>query len=133
MLKSKKTEAELLELFRTRQNDRKKYKRTLKRRSKSSPEKASDLLSQFFKNEPDALIRMKESQALLAWPNYVGVEAAVVSRPVRIKDNEMLIYVADPLWLHQLLLLKNQILKCYRRDFPELKLTQLYFKRGEIK
>jgi len=132
VLKQKKTEAELLELFRTRQNDRKKFRRSFKRRTKSAPEKASSLLTQFFKNEPDALIRMKESQALLAWPNYVGVEAALVSKPIKIKDAEMVVCVSDPLWLHQLILLKNQILKCYRRDFPQLKLNQLFFKRGEI-
>lgn len=132
MLKTKKSEAELLELYQLRKSDHKKLK-TRKTYVKSRrPEKASDLLSQFFKNEPEALKKMQESRALEAWPRYVGKEAALVSKPLRIKDGEMVIRVSDPLWLHQLMLLKNQILKCYRKDFPQLKLKQLFFKRDSL-
>ncbi|MFM8270231.1 MAG: DciA family protein [Pseudomonadota bacterium] len=132
MLKTKKSEEELLELFRTRQNDRKKL-RTKKTNSRvRKPEKASDLLKQFFKDEPDALKKMHESRALESWRRYVGKEAEQVSKAVRIKEGELLVVVSDPLWLHQLLLLKNQILNCYRKDFPQLRLKQIFFKRGEL-
>lgn len=130
MLKTKKTEAELMELFRLRQKDRAKLRTKKSKRSK--PEKASDLLTQFFKDEPEALRKMQESRALSSWPRFVGKEAAQVSKPIRINNGELLVYVSDPLWLHQLLLLKNQILNCFRRDFPGLKLKQIFFKRSEI-
>jgi len=133
MLKTKKTEAELLELLRTRQGDRRKER--LGRRKKGSaafPQKASDILNDFFKNEPQALRKMKESQAILKWPHYVGKEAAKVSKALKLRDQELIVLVSDGLWMHQLMLLKQEILKRYRKDFPELKIQQLFFKRGEI-
>lgn len=75
---------------------------------------------------------MQESRALQSWARYVGNEAAQVSKALKIKDGEMVVCVSDPLWLHQLLLLKNQILNRYKREFPQLKLKQLFFKRGEL-
>jgi len=129
MLKTKKSEAELLELYRIRKNDQKKLRTKRVSTKKRTPEKASDLLSQFFRNEPEALVKMQESRAIQSWTRYVGKEAAKVSKAIRITDGELLVYVSDPLWLHQLMLLKNQILNCYRRDFSQLKLRQLYFKR----
>lgn len=132
MLKDKKSEKDLLEIFRTRKKDRQAFRSRSKKRYKAIPEKASDLLNSFFKNEPQALKKIKESQALTAWSGYVGKEASLVSKAVRIKESEMTVIVTDPLWLHQLLLLKNQILKCYRRDFPELKLTHIFLMRGTL-
>ena len=129
MLKTKKSEAELLELYRLRKNDQKKLRTKKTTTKKRAPEKASDLLNQFFKDEPEALRKMQESRAIQSWARYVGKEAAKVSKAIRISEGELLVYVSDPLWLHQLMLLKNQILICYKRDFYHLKLRQLYFKR----
>jgi len=130
MLKSKKTEAELAELFRVRTNDRTKLRSRNKKRSR--PEKASEVLTRFFKDDPEALRKMRESRALSSWIRFVGKEAAQFSKPVKITNGEMLVYVSDPLWLHQLLMLKNQILNCFRKDFPDLKLKQIFFKRGVL-
>ncbi|NBV51203.1 DUF721 domain-containing protein [bacterium] len=132
VIKTKKTEAELFELYKVRQNDRKRYRNQRKKVRKTTPQKASDLLRLFFKEDPLALRKMLESQALQAWPRYVGAEAAAVSQAIRIKEQELLIWVSDPLWLHQLLHLKNQILSCYRRDFPQLRLNKLYLKRTHL-
>lgn len=133
MLKIKKTEEELLELLKTRQSDIRKQRSGQRlRKTKSSPKKASEVLNDFFKNEPQALRKMKESQALLSWQKYVGAEANRVSKAVKLKDQELLVIVADGLWMHQLILLKQNILKQYRKDFPELKINQIFFKRGDF-
>lgn len=132
MIKSKPTEAELVELYQVRQKDRKRLGSTSKKRDKRIPQKAADLLHQYFKDQPDAIRKMQESQALQAWERYVGPEAAQVSRAIKIKDQEMIVWVSDPLWLHQLLHLKNQILRCYGRDFPKLRLNKLYLKRSAL-
>jgi hypothetical protein len=132
MLKDKKSEKELLELFRQRKSDRKSFRAQFKKRKRGAPEKASSLLNSFFKDTPDALRKMQESQAIEAWHRYVGKEAALVSRALKIKEGELTVVVSDTLWLHQLLLLKNEILKCYRRDFPQLKLFHIFLKRGNI-
>jgi hypothetical protein len=129
MLKTKKSEAELLELYNIRKNDHRKLRTKKATTKKRAPEKASALLNQFFKDEPEALKKMQESRAIQSWTRYVGKEAAKVSKAIRITEGELLVYVSDPLWLHQLMLLKNQILNCYRREFAQLKLRQLYFKR----
>lgn len=132
MLKDKKSEQELLELYQKRKKDRRSLKSHFKRKKRSTPEKASDLLQSFFKDDSQALRKMQESQAISAWPRYVGKEASLVSKALRIKESEMTVVVSDPLWLHQLLLLKQDILKCYRKDFPGLKLTQIFFSRGTL-
>lgn len=133
MLKTKKTEQELLELLKTRQSDYRKHRSGQRlKKTKSTPKKASEVLKDFFKNEPQALKKMKESQALLSWQKYVGPEAAKVSKAVKLKEQELVVIVVDGLWMHQLILLKQDILKQYRKDFPELKIQQIFFKRGEF-
>lgn len=130
MFKDKKSEKELSELYKTRLSDRKKGFAARKKRHTGKPQKASDLLKAFFKDQPETLKKMDETRALLAWTQYVGPEAAQFSEALKIAGNKMIVLVNDPLWMHQLLLLKNQILKCYRRDFPGLKLQDLFFKRN---
>lgn len=133
MLKTKKTEQELLELLRVRQKDHQKHRSSQRlKKVKSFPHKASEVLKDFFKNDPQALKKMKESQALASWAKYVGAEAAQVSKAVKLRDQELIVIVSDPLWMHQLILLKQDILKRYRKDFFELKISQIFFKRGEL-
>lgn len=124
---------ELKEIFQARKKDYQKKERGRRYfKAKIEPQKASDVLNLFFKNEPQTLIKIKESQALLAWERYVGKEAAAVSKPIRIKEEELLVFVSDPLWLHQLLLVKRQLIARYAQEFPQLKIKDIFFKRSEI-
>jgi len=121
------------ELFQARKKDvQKKQRGRTYFKAKKDPQKASDLLNLYFKNEPQAIVKIQESQALSAWPKYVGSEAATVSKAIRLKENELLVWVSDPLWLHQLLLVKRQLVSCYQRDFPQLKIKDIYFKRNVL-
>jgi hypothetical protein len=124
---------ELNELYQRRKADFAKKERGRRYfKAKLEPQKAGDVLNLFFKNDSQALIKIKESQALLAWERYVGKEAAAVSKAVRIKDGELLVWVSDPLWLHQLLLVKRQVIARYHKEFPDLKLRDIFFKRSEL-
>ena len=82
MLKTKKSEAELLELYNIRKNDHRKLRTKKATTKKRAPEKASALLNQFFKDEPEALKKMQESRAIQSWTRYVGKEAAKVSKAI---------------------------------------------------
>lgn len=124
---------ELKQLYQDRKADFAKKERGRRYfKSKIEPQKAGEVLNLFFKNDPQTLVKMRESQALLAWERHVGKEAAAVSKAVRIKDGELLVWVSDPLWLHQLLLVKRQLLARYHKEFSDLHLKDIFFKRTEL-
>lgn len=129
----KEAERELTELFESRKKDFQKKERGRKYfKSKQEPKKASELLNLFFKNDPQALVKINENQALLAWERFVGKEASLVSKPIRIKEGELLVLVSDPLWLHQLLMVKRQLMTRFAQEFPHIKIKDIFFKRSEL-
>ncbi|NBX92038.1 MAG: DUF721 domain-containing protein [Proteobacteria bacterium] len=129
MPKDSKSEQELLELYKRRVSDRKKGLAARRKRHIARPQKANEILAAFFKDQPETLKKMDEARALLAWNRYVGPEAAPFSEAIKVNGHEIVVLVSDPLWMHQLVLLKNQILKLYKRDFPRLRIDNLFFKR----
>jgi predicted nucleic acid-binding Zn ribbon protein len=124
-----KEEKELLELQRKRRRDRHQATTKRRRQGESLPPAMGDLLVSFFKADPEAVKKIEEAKALEAWSRYVGDAAARVSRASRVNKGTLTVVVRDPAWMQQLSFLKNGILQKYRKDFPKLLVTDIFFTR----
>src|SRR5262245_50096194 len=113
-------ENKLIELYRARLRDRLQAVSRRRRQVDARPRKLGDLLNDYFKQSGEAVRRIEESRAVMAWPHYVGQAAARVSQAIRIRDGTLLVRVDNALWMQQLSLLKFELLNKYRADFPRL-------------
>ncbi len=121
---------DLLKLYRQRKRDRQQSRTKRRVATENSPKKLKDLLGIYFQADPQAMQRIEESRALLAWPEYVGNAAARVSQALRVRGKTLIVQVRDPIWMQQLSLLKYEMLKRYMKDFPRLKITDIFFTRS---
>jgi predicted nucleic acid-binding Zn ribbon protein len=118
---------ELMQLYRARLKDKSQSRSRRRRRLENTPQPFSELLGLLFKNDSEALRRIEESRALLAWPDCVGDCAARVSEALKLRSGTLIVWVRDPLWMQQLSLLKYELLKKYRESFPKLEIRDIYF------
>lgn len=123
------SDKELLELYRSRLKDRAQSVTRRRRQLEAPPRGMGELLDHFFGQDSEAARKMDEGRALLAWEMYVGEAAARHSQAQRIRGDQLIVQVVDPLWMQQLSLLKHGLLKKYRQDFPRLGLRDIYFVR----
>lgn len=126
-------EKRLLKIYRDRLNDRSRYKGKRRRAVEGHPKSFSSLLEGYFKGDGEALKKIEENRALLAWPDIVGKAAASVSFPIKIRGGKLTVKVLDPIWMQQLSFLKLELLKKYRTGFPKLRLTDIYFTSGHTR
>lgn len=120
-------ERELMRIYRSRLND---YRQTRGRRKKQAallPERFSMLINRYFKDNREVLKKITLSRALSAWKGFVGEAAAKVSSAERIRGKQLIVRVGDPLWMHQLYLLKNDLIKKYRKEFPTLDIQDIFY------
>lgn len=127
---SEKNFKELIQLFKSRRKDRTDYVRGRRKSVENKPSSVGEVLNSVFKNDAQALKRIQESRALLAWEELVGSAAARVSQALRVRNRKLIVKVTDPLWMQQLLLLKPQLLAKYRGLFPKLQLDDIFFTSG---
>lgn len=123
----------VLKLVEDRKRDRRQAKTRRRRQAEAAPEHFEVSLASFFRKDPMALQRIEESKAISAWAGFVGPVAARVSTAEKIRNNQLVVSVADPLWLQQLTLLKSELLRKYRKAFPSLRLQNIYFHRATPK
>jgi hypothetical protein len=128
--KSKMSERELLGLYRDRIRDRKQAQTRRRKAVEAGPQKLSGLLKGFFAKDDDAMRRIEESKAIMAWNTCVGEVASRYSRAIRLRGDTLIVIVTDPLWMQQLGLLKQELLRKYRSSFPALQIRDIYFTRG---
>lgn len=123
----KEAQKRLAEAYATRLKDRKRYNTRWRLRRAAVPVPAGEVLGGFFRGDAQALKKIEEQRALLAWEGFVGAAAAQVSAPLRIRGGRLIVQVTDPMWRQQLLLLRHQILSKYRQHFPRLYLKEIFF------
>lgn len=123
-------EKDLYRLYRDRLRDRRQATTRRRMRTQATPPALSLLMRDFFKGDPQAMKKFEETKAIQAWPQVVGETAARVSRAERLRGNQLVVRVQDPLWMHQLYLLKRDLLKRYREIFPDLHIGDIYYARG---
>ncbi|MBI2870692.1 MAG: DUF721 domain-containing protein [Candidatus Omnitrophica bacterium] len=75
----------------------------------------------------------KESSVFREWPRWVGGRAARHSRPVRIKDGQLLVYVDHPTWLYDLnQRIKVALLEKLSRALGRGAVTAVHFRLGRV-
>jgi len=122
-------EKELHKLYQDRLKDRRNFKSRRFKQVEAAPKRAAELISNYFHQDPEALRKIEQNRALMAWGDYVGESAARVSQALKIRGNQLVVRVSEPLWMQQLLLLKRELLRKYKESFPSLRLTDIYFTR----
>ena len=120
-------EKNLMKLYRARKNDVRQSKTKRRRAVENRPDQIKDLLGAYFQKDQQAMRRIEETRAVMAWEKYVGPAAARFSQALKMRGHQLIVRVRDPLWMQQLSLLKNEILKKYAKDFPRLSIRDLYF------
>lgn len=125
------TEKDLALLYRERKKDFEKARTKRKRQLAAAPEPMKDLLGYYFKSDSSRMRQMEEAKAILAWPRYIGEAATEHASAKRFRGSTLIILVTDPLWMQQLMLLKYELLKRYQKDFPSLKIKDLFFTRKD--
>lgn len=128
-LKEIKELGELKDLFQKRLKDRRQSRTRRRIRIDASPKAFNDILPDFFDESPNTMKKIEETRALIAWEKYVGKAAAQYSKAVRLVNGSLTVRVSDPLWMQQLLLLKQDFLRNYRKDFPKLGIQNIFFTR----
>lgn len=126
----KVTEKELFELARNRKRDRAQSRTKRRIATESRPKPVAELISQLFAHDAEAMRRMEETRALMAWVNYVGESAGRVSEAIRVRNGTLVVRVCDPLWMQQLSLLKRDLVRRYMKDFPKLAVRDIFFTRN---
>lgn len=121
------TEKELLKLYQMRLKDRKHFTTKRRRSLEELPPAMNIVLNQFFRNDKEALVKIEQNRAMMAWKTYVGKVASENSRVLKISKNKLIVIVKDPLWRQELILMKSSLLKKFRKDFPTLGLQDIFF------
>lgn len=116
----------LREISETRKKDRRDYLRRRRWRS-NEPSRASELLNDYFEQNPEIIRKIEEHRALSAWPTIVGAAAAKATWAKNIRGHKLIVVAPDPVWRQQLVMLRTQILDKYRSLFPRLKLGDIFF------
>jgi hypothetical protein len=121
------TDAELLRLQKARRKDRQQATTRRRKAVHGSPSKLDGLVTLFFGGDPEAVRRIEEQRALMAWQEFVGPQAAAYSKAERLSNRQLVVRVRDPLWRHQLYLLKTELVRKYRTAFPGLKIDDIFY------
>lgn len=120
-------EKDLKKLYSDRLKDKRQSKTKRRLRGEATPQPLGNLLPNYFDKSPQTLNKIEETRALIAWEKYVGESAAAHAQAIRLRAGTITVKVVSPLWMQQLSLLKDRILKHYRRDFPNLKVKNIFF------
>ncbi len=117
----------LTEIYLERLHDFNSLKSRRMKQIEAIPSSIKTILNAYFRKDKNALGQIQEARAIMYWEHCVGQEVARISKVLRIRNFTLVIEVASPLWAQQLILLKQEILNKYRREFPSLKLKDIFF------
>lgn len=127
------SEKELLLLQRKRRRDREQATTRRRRQGNDAPKRINDVFGAIFPKGSDALEKIEISKAIAAWELLVGPAAAANSTACRVRNRQLVVWVRDPLWMQQLSLLKNHLIRQYQASFPSLRINDIYFTRWQVK
>jgi predicted nucleic acid-binding Zn ribbon protein len=126
---SSEVEKELKKLYADRLKDKRQSRTKRRARIEAEPQSLSRIIPNYFTKNPKTLSKIEETRALISWEKYVGESAASQSQAVRLRHGTLTVKVSSPIWMQQLSFLKERILRHYRKDFPNLKITNIFFTR----
>ncbi|MCX6102536.1 MAG: DUF721 domain-containing protein [Proteobacteria bacterium] len=126
---SSEIEKNLTKLYADRLKDKRQSRTKRRIRIEAGPQPLGIILPRYFNGSPQTLSKIEETRALISWEKYVGEAAATHSQAVRLRAGTLTVRVTSPIWMTQLSLLKNGILKKYKKDFPRLRIHNVFFIR----
>ncbi|HWI40739.1 MAG TPA: DUF721 domain-containing protein [Verrucomicrobiae bacterium] len=99
---------------------------------RAKPVAVSDLLLEAFRGKPLEK-RLKEARVWGLWEQAVGPQVARQARPVKFGDGILTVAVATSPWMHQLSLLKPEIVSRINEAAGETVVGDLFLKHGIMK
>ncbi|MFH1144730.1 MAG: DUF721 domain-containing protein [Candidatus Eisenbacteria bacterium] len=76
--------------------------------------------------------RIAEYEPVLSWPRIVGPEVAAHSTALRLQRGVLWVAVSGSVWMQHLGFLKPQILEALRREFPNVRITDVRCVMGSV-
>ncbi|TRZ76661.1 MAG: DUF721 domain-containing protein [Deltaproteobacteria bacterium] len=74
----------------------------------------------------------EEQRLLEVWQKAVGPQISVQTRPDRLKRNTLFVKVSSSVWMHQLHILKQDIIEKINQLLGKELITNIHFSIGEI-
>ena len=117
---------DLLEIQNKRRRDFEQRKVGRWKKSTTLPHPVAHVLDYVFGSVPQGRRKLEERKLQNAWPSYLGA-AAKYCVGVRITRNTLYVRITDPLWRQELIFLKSELLARCQKEFPALKLQDIFF------
>ncbi|MFB3819387.1 MAG: DUF721 domain-containing protein [Candidatus Methylomirabilales bacterium] len=76
--------------------------------------------------------RLREHEVFRAWPAAVGGTIARHAEPQSLKNGRLLVHVTDPVWLHQLHMMRRRILDALNARLGAGSVRELVLRVGEV-
>jgi predicted nucleic acid-binding Zn ribbon protein len=98
--------------------------------------KPASSFQEVIRNVFEGLSRGREGQEATLfeeWPRWIGKKASLHTKPVRIRDGQLLVYVDHPTWVYELRQQKRDaLMKKIDRELGKGVVEKIDFKLGNI-
>lgn len=92
-----------------------------RKKLKTKLESISSILSGYFAKNPEAQKKMQQYGLFAIWDDVVGERIAKHAQPLRMMDLTLVVRVDHPTWMHELQMMKPQLLqKIHAHIAPKL-------------
>lgn len=102
-----------------------------KRARQPNLQKLGNVLQGILKKH-NIVIDSEEQRLLEIWHKAVGTQISAHTRPDKLKRNTLFVKVSSSAWLHQLHILKSEIIKIINRLVEKELIRDIHFTIGEV-
>jgi len=102
-----------------------------KRGNQANLQRLGNVLQGILK-EHNIFFDSEEQRLLEVWQKAVGPQISVQTRPDRLKRNTLFVKVSSSVWMHQLHILKQDIIEKINQLLGKELITNIHFSIGEI-
>jgi hypothetical protein len=76
--------------------------------------------------------RYREHELWAIWPSVVGAQIARHACPRSLHRGRLVVHVTDPVWLHQLSMLRHRLVGALNAKLPEAAIREMVLRIGEV-
>jgi len=102
-----------------------------KKGTHASPQKLGNILQDILKKH-NISIDSEEQRLIEIWDRAVGLQISAHTRPEKLKRNTLFVKVSSSVWMHQLHILKNDIMEKINTLLGKELVKNVHFSIGEI-